>query len=463
LRCTGWRRRPPRTEDHVGSLPLRIAALRKLIAGFGCCAVALVFASGAAARVGSIREAAFSPLAHVYLFGLAPGPDGNLWFPNLGCQGVGRCGIGRITPQLQVTEFVHGLRPGSVPWAITAGPDDDVWFTDEGRRPAIGRITPQGAITEFSRGLLPGSVPFEIAAGPGGDLWFTDQGRTPAIGRITPKGLITEFTQGLPPGSIPFGIAAAPDHQVWFTDHSCGVGGCAVGRVTASGRITELSVTLRSGGEPLGMTAGPDGNVWFADSAGGIGRITPSGQVTEFSAGLNPRSSPVAVAAGPDGNVWFTAEGGAPAIGRVTPRGVITEFRRGLESGSQPASIAPAADGEMWFTDEGAAAIGQVHTGAPASVKSPPAVAGAPRVGNRLRCGSPRWAAWARRRPEPSLFSFDGFAWLRDGVPLPGQRGRVYTAGAGDAGHGLSCRVTATYPPPFLVTVAATSPPVNIP
>jgi streptogramin lyase len=449
----------------------RIAALGKLVAAVTSGALALLVTSVAAAapaRVGSIRESVFAPTARLYLFGLAAGPDGNLWFPNLGCQGVGRCGIVRFTPRGQATEFFRGLRRGTVPWAIAAGPDGNLWFTDEGRTPAIGRITPSGRITEFSRGLLPGSVPFEIVAGPGDALWFTDQGRTPAIGRITTSGRITEFTRGLPGGSVPFGIAAGPGNATWFTDRGCAAAGCGLGRVTPTGAINEFSAGVQSGAQPLGITAGPDGNVWFADNAGAIGRITrritQDGQVTEFSTGLEPRSSPVAVAAGPDGNVWFTAEGGAPAVGRVTPRGVITEFSAGLQAGSAPAFIAPAADGNLWFTDEGAdAALGRVRSGAGAAVTSPPAVAGAPRVGSRLRCRPPRLASWAHIRPSLRLFSFDGYAWLRDGVPLARGHARRHTVGAGDAGHAISCQVTATYPPPFVVSSRAASASLSVP
>jgi virginiamycin B lyase len=69
------------------------------------------------------------------------------------------------------------------PKSITAGPDGNVWFTEnDGNR--IGRITPQGAITEFP---LPSanSNPWGIASGPHGTLWFTEQGLD-EIGRLTP-------------------------------------------------------------------------------------------------------------------------------------------------------------------------------------------------------------------------------------------------------------------------------------
>jgi streptogramin lyase len=120
-------------------------------------------------------------------------------------------------PEGQITEFSTGLQASnhSIPFGIAAGPDGNLWFADRGTTRAIGRITPSGQITEFSTGLQPsnGSLPVNIAAGPDGNMWFTDQGTTKEIGRITPSGQITEFSTGLQPsnGSYPVDIAAGPD------------------------------------------------------------------------------------------------------------------------------------------------------------------------------------------------------------------------------------------------------------
>src|SRR6266550_7988578 len=87
-------------------------------------------------------------------------------------------------------------------------------------------------VTEF---LIPtaGSVPMAITAGPDGNLWFTESSGN-QIGRITPAGLITEFP--LPnSGSDPRGITAGPDGALWFTEF----GGNRIGRVTTAGVITE--------------------------------------------------------------------------------------------------------------------------------------------------------------------------------------------------------------------------------
>src|SRR5438874_555681 len=72
--------------------------------------------------------------------------------------------------------------PSSNPTGITAGPDGNLWFTEIGAN-KVGRITTAGVITEFP---LPArhSGPTGIAAGPDGALWFTEfYGNK--IGRIT--------------------------------------------------------------------------------------------------------------------------------------------------------------------------------------------------------------------------------------------------------------------------------------
>lgn len=434
--------------------------MRRLLAAAGSVALAL---PASAVAPGTLREFPFPTAAHVYPFGLAPGADGNLWFADQGCTGSGACGIGRRSLTNGHTALLRrGLAAGSIPYSVAPGADGDVWFTDEGRRPAIGRVSPTGAIVEFQRGLLDGSLPFEITLGPGGDMWFTDQGRRPAIGRITAAGRITEFTHGLPRGAMPFGIAAGAGGTIWFTDHGCGGSGrCAIGRVSRRGVITETRVGLRQGAVPLGMAAGfgpPAPAVWFADASGALGRISASGTVSELTAGLPAGSSPVAIAAGPDGAMWFTDDGGSPAVGRVTAAGLITEYSSGLAPGDAPAVIAPAANGAMWFSDEsGTGALWRVATGVPSAVGLRPAVVRGSLRGSRLSCTAPDWPAWAGVRPSPREFHFDGYRWMRGGRLIRGARSAVYRPTAADTGHRLSCEVTATYRPPWLVSVTGVS------
>ena len=102
-------------------------------------------------------------------------------------------------PLGQITEFSAGITTGSGPVGITAGPDGNLWFTEIGGN-RIGRITPTGTVTEFSSGITAGSEPLGITAGPDGNLWFTEIGGN-RIGRITPTGTVTEFSTGITAGS----------------------------------------------------------------------------------------------------------------------------------------------------------------------------------------------------------------------------------------------------------------------
>jgi len=87
-----------------------------------------------------------------------------------------------------ITEFASDLIRDSGPFAITAGRDGNLWFTEFfGNR--IAQITPAGVVTEFPP--LPNPAPLNgpraITVGPDGNLWFTEYYGN-RIGRVTPPG-----------------------------------------------------------------------------------------------------------------------------------------------------------------------------------------------------------------------------------------------------------------------------------
>src|SRR5579872_7057954 len=99
-------------------------------------------------------------------------------------------------------------------FAMTAGPDGNIWFTLVNSTGTIGRITPAGSISIF---LSPDSITASqpaIAPRPDGTLWFTDLVK---LNRVTTAGAISVFPQP-PPSVEPFGITLGPDGNMWFTD-----------------------------------------------------------------------------------------------------------------------------------------------------------------------------------------------------------------------------------------------------
>jgi virginiamycin B lyase len=103
-------------------------------------------------------------------FRIVLGLDGNLWFT----EDVARA-VGRITPSGLVTEFsvlmvgLYGL-----PSDIAAGADGSLWFTDE-PDDGLGRITPAGVVTPVRIPTADDSAiyhPWAITAGPDGNIWF---------------------------------------------------------------------------------------------------------------------------------------------------------------------------------------------------------------------------------------------------------------------------------------------------
>jgi hypothetical protein len=74
--------------------------------------------------------------------------------------------------------------------------------------------------------------------------------------------------------------------------------------------------------------------------------------------------------------------------------------------------------------------------GPPANT-TPPAITGTPSVGQTLSCSTGTWT------DSPTSYQY---AWLRDVEPIPGATAASYLVTASDAGHDLTCEVTATNP-----------------
>ena len=288
-----------------------------------------------------------------------------------------------------VSEFP--LSPGAGPSAVCLGPDQAVWFTEEGGN-KIGRITVDGTVTEIpvptSNAGLGG-----ITTGPDGNLYFTEF-RSNKVGRWSPATRqITEWT--LPQtGSGPGGILTGPDGNLWIMQSQTN----SIVRMTTAGTFFPPFSIPTPGAWPHGPTLGPDGNVWFAElMANKIARITPDGQATEFPL---PQwdSRPYVLTAASDGNIYFT-EYQANKIGRISLRDFsITQWP--LATGSQPLGIAAAPDGNIYFAERLGNKIGVMPVGGGAIQEYAIPTAGA--APNKVTVG-PDGKAWFSEQKADSM------------------------------------------------------------
>jgi streptogramin lyase len=280
------------------------------------------------------------------LYGIAGGPDGNVWFTYNDSSGTQ---IGRITPAGKYTLFPVKAPSGALFKAITAGPNGDLWFVAghyTGSYQAIGRITKGGSATLFTKGLQTNAGVFDIAGGPDGNVWFTEQNQqSPRVGRITPNGQITEFDVKATTPALA-GIVAGPDGNEWFVANQANF----VASITPHGTVTQYN--LWPGSTPYDVATGADENLWFT-YAGGVARITTAGKYRKYPVSQGTG----AIAQGPDGALWFTSTG---AIGRMTTLGETTLLTNGIAKHSYLYDITASRDGDIWYLDSNNRIIGSV-------------------------------------------------------------------------------------------------------
>lgn len=285
-------------------------------------------------RTGAVTEYCL-PNNHGNYGAMTVGPDGNLWFTDVGK-------IARITPQGVITEFAVPTPPTAVPLpGIARGPDGNLWYI---AGTTLGRISPQGRVVGAV--AMPPRVWYitGLTAASDGTLWVglataseTDQ-LTHEIARVTASGevIAVAFPKPVAPTG---GLVAGADGNLWVaaTDNS-------IGRITRSGRLTEFAVAIDH--PPLvALRPGPDGNIWFIDSGGDVGRVTPTGAVTLFRTAEQANVGVTSIGTGPDGNVWFSAE--PSTIARITPSGAVTRFT--LPHDRDVTAITNGPDGGVWF------------------------------------------------------------------------------------------------------------------
>jgi streptogramin lyase len=167
--------------------------------------------------------------------GITVGPEGNLWFTDAHetAPAIGKIELGAENEIKKITECSAGLNAESKPLGIVTGADGNLWFIDGNPTArAIGKVNPSTCeIEEFATGenSEPGGSnsefgPWGIVAGPDGNVWFTENGTNEANGkalcRITPSGTITCFKEGLVATSSPSTGLTVGGGKLWFSDNS---------------------------------------------------------------------------------------------------------------------------------------------------------------------------------------------------------------------------------------------------
>ncbi len=227
-------------------------------------------------------------------YGIAAGPDGNLWFTD---NHENQVGYMALIPGNPVTRFPLPTQDneGLLPYDIVTGPDDNLWVTLS-LSGEVARVTPTGGITRFP--LRPQArQPFPTVIAPDrSSLWIGgEQGKDGLLARMTTDGHVRvfDFAQKFPAVRD---VIKGPSDRIWFSYLD------GVGYLDASGKHTLLPLSKFFDrfnpdlfGASTGMTVGPDGNLWIAitgaagtKSTNAIMRLTPSGRFTYFPLPFKP-------------------------------------------------------------------------------------------------------------------------------------------------------------------------------
>jgi streptogramin lyase len=304
---------------------------------------------------GPAAESASSP-SSVAPGDITVGPEGDLWFPELGTNRIGTITMtGLLFRELTV--------PGAAALGrvIAAGPDRKVWVLGYGldARVHVWEADTSGVVQEIALlGDSPapgvGFLPAGITAGPDGNMWVSNFAE---ILRVSPAGQVRRFP--VDAYAIANSITAGADGNLWFVDSIGPFAARRQGlcRITPDGAIDRVLYEAKRQGTswPSSIVTGADGNLWFADNGySEVVRVTTN----PVSKTVYPLVGPSELAAGPDGNIWVTIPG-RRTVARLTSTGLLTEFELPT-SRSIPSGIVAALDGNLWFTETDNGVIGRI-------------------------------------------------------------------------------------------------------
>jgi virginiamycin B lyase len=326
--------------EAVSSRPLLLLALASACAGalLGC---------------GGGSRAADGPATVVRLpHGVEPNrllraADGSLWVTE-----GGRAELARLLPDGKLRFYEL---PGSEIFvdSIAEGPDGMIWLSGNGE---LFRVQPENGSVAVPKGSGGGGPELgatgALTAGPDEALWYTSAGNPDRIVRVTAGGQVTGFALADSAGEQMEGIALGADGALWFTQAADPVAdnppADAIGRMDTDGNFIRHPLPDRQG-DPRRIVAGPGGELWFTEEAGRIGRISTTGKIEEFA--LPPGVTPTGLTVS-GGQVWFCT---THKVGRVARDGRISEWR--IDGATDITDIAPDAPHGVWLADGGAGVL----------------------------------------------------------------------------------------------------------
>jgi virginiamycin B lyase len=283
---------------------------------------------------------------------------------------------GQADPRSQYIDEFEVPRANAGPFAITVDGNGVVWFSEDwfiqSNASKIARFVPGNQ--SFSEYPVPqGGDIWGITAGNDNNVWFTDyiQGEfvnasgvlvyqgTGRIGRFNTLTGNFSFVNVPTQSSFPMRLILN-GQRVWFTEFY----GNKIGLYDmTSRRLTEYDVPSESSG-PNGITVDRQGNVWFTESnAQRIGEFFPNNaSFIEYPLGPNV-FSPVGLLVDGNGFVWFADHGGN-WIGKFDPTTrKLAEYPTHFPSRnaallSVPNDVLLDANGRVWFAEHGGNSIG---------------------------------------------------------------------------------------------------------
>lgn len=372
--------------------------VRRALAWLGVGVVVAVAGVVPASASGSVTE--YGPLPSIPVSGVCEthfDSGGNLWIEQyLSSQ------VARFTPETNTfTEYATPM-PLSVPGGMAFGPDGGLWMPEVTGNALLRVDTADGSMREYPLPWLNAlnttafDLPLhlglglanDIAAGPDGAMWFTLGGLN-AIGRFDPAS--HQFAEYPVPGEILGQV------QSLFGIVKPGPGTTIVMDLPQQNAVVTFDVFTHDFTRyamptplsfPVGVWTAKDGSIWVTESLGmKIARIAPAtGSIQEFPlfgiGGLlttvegdllhgslgNPLPLPGPITQGSDGALYFALSfpavvGLGNQIGVINPVTGQTQAWWTPSSASYPCDVQGEQAGSIWFGELTPNKVGEVRFG----------------------------------------------------------------------------------------------------